>query len=273
MITLTTYKELQEYITAFGKKQLNLLIVVSRGGLGKTYIAEEALMEEGPLVFSGHVTPMRLYKELYERNQEETDFICVFDDVDALMLNKTNVALLKQICDTREEKTIKYCTTSAVMGDTPKEFVSECKVLMLMNSLKTDDKNLDALLTRAQLIYFNPPDVEIVKHIKTFGSDKEITKFIELYAPFSKTLNLRVYSRAKELKASALDWKSEVMDILNVDPRLMEIQRLLEKYGNSKEVNKENEKKFMTNTESSRPTYYRFKKLFLEKNARYAGIS
>ncbi|MFA6089930.1 MAG: hypothetical protein WC755_08795, partial [Candidatus Woesearchaeota archaeon] len=112
MITIKTYKELYSYFDAFGKKELNLMIIVSRGGLGKTFIAEEALIEHAPLIFSGHVTPMSMFRELHNRNEEEKDFITVFDDVDTLFLNKTNVAILKQVCDTREEKTIKYFTSS-----------------------------------------------------------------------------------------------------------------------------------------------------------------
>jgi hypothetical protein len=261
MITITTYKELQEYVNAFRQRQLNLLVIVSRGGLGKTFIAEETLMEEGPLIFSGHVTPMGLYKDLCDRNEEENKFICVFDDVDALLLNKTNVALLKQVCDTREEKTVKYCTTSPNLDEYPSEFTTSCKVLMLMNSIKTEDKNLNALLTRAHLIKFEPTNYEVIKHIEEFGGDEDILNFLKTYAPFSKVMNLRVYKRAEELKLSKLDWKKEIINVLDIDPSYVEVETLLKKY----KTDKEREKKFS----KSRPTYYRYKKLFLEKNPEY----
>lgn len=258
MITLKNYKSLYEYMTAFGSRKLNLLIIVSRGGLGKTFIAEETLIEQGPLIFTGHVTPLGMYKELFERNKEEEDFMVVFDDVDALVLNKTNVALLKQLCDTREEKIIKYFTTSPILKNIPNEFETSCKVLMLMNDIKTKDKNLNALLTRAHLVYFDPPDTEIIRHIQTFGKDKEVLKFIHLYAPFSKSLNLRIYKRASELKQAGLNWKQDIINELDVDQRLFEIEKLLRKY----KTDQEREKHFS----SSRSTYYRFKRLFLAKN-------
>ena len=261
MITIKDYRELGEYMKAFGEKRLNLMIVVSRGGLGKTFIAEEMLIEQAPIVFTGHVTPLGMYKELLNRNKEEKDFIVVFDDVDTLMLNKTNVALLKQLCDTREEKTIKYCTTSPILKAVSGEFETSCKVLMLMNDLKTEDKNLDALLTRAHLVYFNPPDTEIIRHLKTFGAEKEILSFIEKYAPFSKTLNLRVYVRATELKEAKLNWKEEVVNELAIDLRLYEIEQLLLKY----KTDKEREGHFS----ESRSSYYRFKRTFLLKNPDY----
>lgn len=257
MIEVNNYKEYRKYMAAFKSKQLNLLVVVSRGGLGKTFISEEELMEEAPLIFTGHVTPMSMYKELYLRHQEEQDFLVIFDDVDALMMNKTNIALLKQLCDTREVKQLKYSTTAKTLN-APTEFETRCKVLMLMNDLRPEDPNLKALMSRSHLINFTPPDIEILNNIKTFGDDKEILDFISLYAHFSKKLNLRVYKRALELKEAKLDWHSTVINELEVDPYLLEVYQLLTKY----KTDKERDIKFS----GGRATYYRKKKLLLSKN-------
>ena len=261
MITIKTYNELFKYFSAFSKKKLNLLIVVSKGGLGKTFIAEEALLNEAPLVFSGHVTPLSMYKELFERNKDEKDFITVFDDVDALLMNKSNVAILKQLCDTREEKTIKYFTSSPMLKDVPKEFETSCKVLMNMNSIETEDRNLNALLTRAHLIKFDPSSEEILEHMSKFADDKEIIDFIKRFAPFSKNLNLRVYKRAEEMKEIKLDWKQEIINELEIDMRLFEIETLLRKY----KTDLERERHFS----ESRSSYYRAKRTFLLKNPDY----
>lgn len=262
MIYIRTYDELHNYVKAFSKKKLNLLIIVSRGGLGKTFIAEEALIEEAPLVFTGHVTPLSMYKELHDRNKDEKDFIAMFDDVDALMMNKSNVAILKQLCDTREEKTIKYFTSSPRLKDLPKEFETSCKVLMNMNSLETEDKNLNALLTRAHLVHFDPTSEEIMNHLKKFADDKEIVSFIETYSKFSKLLNLRIYKRAEEMKEIGLDWKQEIVSELKIDMKLYEIETLLKKY----KTDAEREKHFS----ESRSSYYRSKKLFVLKNPEYS---
>jgi len=264
MIKIKTYDELFKYISAFSQKKLSLLIVVSRGGLGKTFIAEEALLDEAPLVFTGHVTPLSMYKELYERNKVEKDFIAMFDDVDALMMNKSNVALLKQLCDTREEKTIKYFTSSPTLKDVPREFETSCKVLMNMNDIKTEDRNLNALLTRAHLIEFDPSTDEVIKHMSEFANDNEILDFIKRYAPFAKNLNLRVYKRAEEIKSIKLDWKQEIMSELEIDMRLFEIETLLKKY----KTDLERERHFS----ESRSSYYRLKRIFILKNPEYENI-
>ena len=69
MIELKIYKDLYDYVTAFKNKQINLLVIWSRGGLAKTYTTEEALIEEAPLIFSGHTTPLAMYKDIYYKTQ------------------------------------------------------------------------------------------------------------------------------------------------------------------------------------------------------------
>lgn len=263
MLTIKTYKELQNFISAFGQKKLNLLIIVSRGGLGKTFIVEDALIEQAPLIITGHCTPLRLYMEVLERTKEEKDFILVFDDVDALLLNKDVVALLKQLCDTKEVKTIKYLTTSPILKKMPSEFETSCKVIMLMNTLKPEEPNVRALMSRAHLLNFTPPDKEIFDYMKNWATDKVILRFIEQYAPFSKALNLRVYVRAKELKNSKLNWKQEVVNVLKIDQKLFEISNLLKKY----KTDKERVKEFVDKGLGARITFFRYKKLFLAKTS------
>ena len=62
MICINTYNELSEIVGAFGGGYLNMVVVVSEGGLGKS---QEVLnqFEEGEIVsVGGHVTPLRLYE-------------------------------------------------------------------------------------------------------------------------------------------------------------------------------------------------------------------
>jgi len=257
MIEIDKYEDYRAHMRAFKKKKLNLVTVVSRGGLGKTFISEEELLEEAPLIFSGHVTPMALYQALYTKSLEEKDFIVIFDDVDSLLLNKTNVAILKQVCDTREMKTVKYFS-SALSAGIPNEFETSCKVLMLMNNLNPEDANMKALMTRSHLINFKPSDLEVLNNMKTFATDKQILNFIEIYAAFSSSLNLRCYKRAAELKDSGLNWKRSIVNDLDVDEQLLEVHELLLKY----KTNIEREKRFS----GGRATFYRKQKLLLSKN-------
>jgi len=129
MIELNTYKDFHDYIDAFKKKKMNLLVVLSRGGLAKSYTVEEALIESAPLIFSGHVTPLSMYYRIYERTVEDKECFVIFDDVDTLVANKSNVSLLKQICDSREEKIIRYASSTQMIKDLPPEYETKCKVI------------------------------------------------------------------------------------------------------------------------------------------------
>jgi len=257
MINITSYKELKEYITAFSKLKINFLTILSRGGLGKTFLVEEILAKNSPLVLNGHCTPLSLYKSLKYENELDTSFILVIDDVDGILHNDTNVAILKAVCDTKDKKTVKYTSTTRLLSESDKEFQTSCKTILLTNKLTVCDDNLTALITRANVINFNPSDIEILSFLKTFAKDKEIIKFIETYAKISKKLNLRVYARALELKNSNLNWKQEVLNSMEVNPTYAEFDELKSKY--------KTEKERITNFSLGRASYFRIKKILNSK--------
>lgn len=257
MITITTYKELKEYITAFSKKRIGFLIINSKGGLGKTAISEDILAEQSPLVLNSHISPMAMYKILMSENELDKEFIAIFDDVDEILKNKSAVAILKAVCDSKKEKIVRYTTTSPLLEKDEESFTTSCKVLLLTNQLSEGDANLRALMTRAVCVNFVPSDKEILDFLKTFADDLEILKYIEKFIKFSTKFNFRIYCKALELKLSKLDWKKEVLNSMEIDMRYSEIENLLAKY----KTDKEREKKF----NGGRATFYRYKKLFLSK--------
>lgn len=252
MLEIKTYKELKDYIKAFSKKKINFLTIVSRGGLGKSYLSEEILAENAPLFLNGHLTPLAFHKILYNENQTDSSFILVLDDLDGLLHNETNIAILKAVCDTKDKKLIKYTSTTRLISEQEKEFTTRCKTLLLTNSLNVCNNDLSALVSRANVVNFNPPDIEILKFLKTFAKDSEIIKYIEKYAKFSKNLNLRVYARAVELKNSNLNWKQEVINSMEINPKYEEYFILKEKYKT------ENER--AEHYSQSRASYFRIKK-------------
>jgi hypothetical protein len=258
MKTIKTYNDLQKHICAFSKRKMNLLFILSRGGLGKTTLVEEALIKDDPLIFKGHITPLHLYKQIYLKNEEEKNFLLLLDDVDSLLSNKINITLLKQICETKENKEIYYNSTTPLIKDIKPKFETSCKVIVLLNDIETFSENnsLKALLTRAHLIYFDPTPGEIINYMQSYAKDKNILDFIEKYSQFSNTLSLRTYEKAKELKESKLNWQDEILTSMEIDKRLFEIDILLKKY--------KTDKLRITHFSGSRMTYYRYKKKFLE---------
>lgn len=200
---ISTYDELYRFVDAFADGSLRFLIVSSRGGLGKTHTVREALQQNDHLLFNGHATPLSIYKELYYANPNLT----VFDDVDSLLSNKTSVSLLKQICDTSDERIVKYTTTAGQAADVPNSYKTATRVILLTNDLKRTGKNLGALLSRAVVLDFDPTPQEVYDALSRFARDEEVLSFLKGVMSRIRDFNLRVYEKASMLKDSGIDWK------------------------------------------------------------------
>ena len=66
MITITTYSELADFVSAFGTDTLNMLVICSCGGLGKSEEARRTLDSRDVVSIGGHITPLKLYEILHE---------------------------------------------------------------------------------------------------------------------------------------------------------------------------------------------------------------
>lgn len=262
-LTINTYDELGRYVRAFRRKHIGLLIIVSRAGLGKTSLVEEELEVEAPLVFNSHVTPLSFYQALAERTGEEKDCLIVIDEAEMMFQNSKLKTMLKLLCDTREEKVIKYMSTTPLLKGLPKEIVSEAKIVMLINTLVPSDEGIRAIMSRGHTISFEPPDAEIFNYlnISKWAEDKEIISFIKGYAPLSRSLTLRTYVKAVESKLSKLDWEAEIINELELDRRLLIVQRLFRNYTKDGERLKQ----WIAGTGEGQATYYRYRKIYLSK--------
>jgi len=262
-LTLKTYDELGKYVRAFRRKHIGLLIVVSRAGLGKTSLVEEELEVEAPLVFNSHVTPLSFYQALAERTAEEKDCLIVIDEAEMMFQNAKLKTMLKLLCDTRKEKVIKYMSTTPLLKGLPKEIISEAKVVMLINTLVPSDESIKAIMSRGHTINFEPPDSEIFNYLNTgnWAEDKDIIAFIKGFSPLSRSLTLRTYVKAVESKKSKLDWEAEIINELELDHRLLTIQRLFKNYAK----NGVRLSKWIEETGEGQATYYRYRKIYLSK--------
>lgn len=200
--------ELQDVARAFTKGKLNLLVVVSDGGLGKTTTIQSALRKDkhGHHVITGHITPLQLYIESYEHKNE----LIILDDVDGLLRNGTIIALMKQLCDTTTVKTMQYHTTREL--EVPSIFKTSSKVILLLNKVPTDNPNVMAFLSRGIFVNFIPNPNEIFSELKTFAKDKNIIKFIEKNIRTLSSINFRVYKHASSLKQAGLNWEKYLLE-------------------------------------------------------------
>ncbi len=229
MITISTYKELTDFITAYGDNKLNMLVVCSRGGLGKSEEARRALDGGDIVAIGGHVTPLKLYEMLYEGRDQKV----FFDEIDGLLSDARHVGLLKQLCETRDRKRITWASADYRAEDIAGGvgyFYSSSHVLMLCNSFKVLGANVAALKTRAMVVNFVPSTAEILDRIKTFATDPEIVAFLEQFCGALPDFSLRTYRLLQDLKGAELDWQKYALDESDTPAKVVEIADLLVRF-------------------------------------------
>lgn len=200
------YSELKEYLKAFSNPDINLLIIKSRGGLGKTTLIKDMYKEA--IFITGNITPLSLYITLYENYNK----MIVFDDLDGLFKNKQNISILKQLCEDNKEKLIKYNSTSnTTRYEIENEFISKSRIIILCNNLNLNGSDLEAFKTRSLFIEFKPSNEEVFNELIKFANDKEILNDLNANISKIKHFNFRVYNTCLNLKNSNLDY----LDYLN----------------------------------------------------------
>ncbi len=229
MIRVETYIELQTFTTGFANDHFDMLVIAGRGATGKSEESGRALAGHTCVEIPGHVTPLDLYRRLYEGKDQKV----VFDEIDGLYDNKKSVCIIKQLGETRDEKRISYMSSDrrAQEIDGGKGFFfTKSRLLILCNSFTVLNANVAALATRAVVVHFAPTPEEILKKIKTFGTDLEIIAFLESHYECLPEFNLRSYRNLENMKAAGLDWRMYAMQESDVSPKVIEIADLLVRY-------------------------------------------
>lgn len=229
MITISTYQELTEFIRAFADDHFNMLVICSRGGLGKTEETRHALDGEDVVRIGGHVTPLKLYELLYEGRDKQV----LFDEIDGLLSNPKHVGLLKQLCETREEKRIMWASAdprAAEIDGGAGYFHTRSHVLMLCNSFTALSANVAALESRATMVRFLPKSIEILAQIKTFATDDDVVRFLKEFHASVPNLTLRTYRLLVDLKNAEMDWQRYALEESDVPAKVIEIAELLTRY-------------------------------------------
>jgi hypothetical protein len=248
------------FIQGILKRELDLFIFESRGGLGKTHLINTVFKEaeEEPLMFSGHATPLKIYYEAYKNPHK----VIVFDDVDSMLYNKSVVALMKQLCQIGEDKLISYSTTAKYHGENiPRTFISNNKVIILCNNIKKGGADMDALISRSTYIRFNPDNETVLNKLKEFAQDKEVLNWFEQNLKhFNEPLNFRIYELAVSYKNLKLDWRSIITKIYGLSEEFKLVSELMNK------PYKEAVKVWLKTTGKSESTYKRRLQEYKEAN-------
>lgn len=248
-----TYKELEEYIKMFKKQNIDLLIIKSKAGLGKTFIIKEMMKKEDYVYICTHSTPLKTYINLYEN----LDFPVCFDDLNSLFTSPIMTSMLKCLAETIKEKELHYETTSKLAKGLPSSFKTKSNVCILLNQFDGNNPVLAPLVDRSFYLEFEPSKEEILNKIRKFKSspksEKCVLDFIEKNYLKIKKFTLRTYVKALQLyRDNPKKWKKRFMNMVGFDEKLIQYLELKEKYKTDKEQIK--------HFDWGKTTYYRIKK-------------
>jgi hypothetical protein len=202
-LILTSYARLHAYIHAFAQGHMHLVILVGDRGLAKSRTVRAALGVNVCWI-EGNATPFGMYEKLYRhRNQ-----FVVIDDVDSLYADRSGVRLLKCLCQTEDEKTLAWHSDARRLEKhgIPREFPTRSRVIIIANDWKTLNRNVAALQDRGHVLVFQPAAAEVHRHAGTWFDDPEIYAWFAANLHRVRAPSLRLYVRAKELKAAGMDW-------------------------------------------------------------------
>src|SRR5262245_5992718 len=104
-ITITTYDEFRAQIQAFADNHYPFLIIIGRGGIGKTETTKEVLKDY--LHITGAPSAWNLYRDIHDA---APDYILLDDCATKFYKDSTIQGFLKNLTETRPVKTLMWRT-------------------------------------------------------------------------------------------------------------------------------------------------------------------
>lgn len=262
----------------FRNGNVDLLVIESNGGYGKSRLVQDVMRDTPYVKIVAHATPLSIYISGYNHLNKPI----VFDDVDSLLMDDNNIALLKQFAETTNVKEVAWFSTSDILTNSsvPQRYETRSRVMIICNSFAELSKKIQALKDRGFFIQFEPTNQEIISRIKEIINgvypeipleDKEkVLALLEQYSNFSN-ISLRSFVKGvmllKECKCRKIDWEEKLLSQLNINPKLILLGKLLSEF----ETEKERLEKWCQYY--SERSYYDYKRLLLSKtNCRIAEV-
>jgi hypothetical protein len=88
------------------------LIIAGSAGIGKSHGIESTLDPKTTFYVHGNVSPLGLYKILYEYKQKE--YTIIFDDSDSILHNEASLGILKHALDSKPSRLISWSSNTVI---------------------------------------------------------------------------------------------------------------------------------------------------------------
>jgi hypothetical protein len=261
-INIKQYKTLRFLVYSLLKSnRINSLIVIGKRGIGKTYniIKELERHKQKYELTKGHITPLILYKTLYEHKDDNT--ILIFDDMPNLLKNDECLSILLSAMD-YDYRTVKWLSSAKL--DIPSEFIYNGKLILCLNEIQENKEFVEAFKDRAYYYELNIDIKTLFKVMYTIAKKKEIPYEVvdylkEIYKPYMKNFSLRLLEKAYEFYRNDVkytNWKKMLLEIIEQDEIMRIISECEENNGTTKDAIEE----FKRMTGLSRATFFRYKR-------------
>jgi hypothetical protein len=215
-LTVTEYQEFRRLVSAFAAEHYGLMAIVGPPGVAKSEIVTRTMQKIHGIGRWASIRGKHSSLDLYRRMYENRLHPIVLDDLDGLLADRNNTALLKAICDTKRVRRVEWGSYhSAFAGPfpLPKSFDAISTVAVIANDLTKLNKNIEAVLDRGLTICFRPSAVEIHREIASAGwfDDEEIFRFVGEHLHLLVSPSMRFYITAKQHKKAGMNWKELVL--------------------------------------------------------------
>ncbi len=209
VIRVRTYAALDPWLDGVRAGAVNLLFLTGSPGLGKSRLVRSALAARPYLRIEGHATPLKMYAELYRHRDQPV----VIDDEDTFHTAPQKVSLMKCLCGTEPIKRLAWDTTSKLLDElhVPAAFETASKVVVITNRAIAVSPQVAALFDRGSVISFEPPAAEVHAQVERWLDDSEILAFFVRWLAVIPEPSMRLYVKAKEMKAIGIDWRAVLM--------------------------------------------------------------
>lgn len=231
------------------KGSVTSLIVSGAAGVGKSHTVIETLEEQANLgrtrynVIKGSITPIQLYRTLYE--YQDRNSVVVLDDADSILFNEDALNLLKGALDSTGRRKISWLSEAIGRGDDalPSSFEFQGTVIFITNidfqRIVDEGKSklaphFEALLSRSlylDLTLRSKRDLMcwirhvvlenemLVKRGLTVKQSEEVLNFLRENIDRLRTISLREAIKASQLLLTdPRDWKNEA-EFVMLKPR------------------------------------------------------
>lgn len=258
-ITVTTYADLDRYISKIADRALDLLLLLGRPGTGKTERVRRVIRRacgDDAMHVEGHAQPFGMYRGLWEHRDQPI----ILDDLDKLYANPDSVRLLKPLCDSRPSKRLSWLTNATRQeGGPPAAFDTRSPVILIANEWRTVNANVRALEDRAIIIHFDPSNAAVHQEVGRWCEDDVVYEFIGRHLSVVPHVSMRWYAKGQRLRNAGFeDWPASVLQMMCGDRPLATVASLVA----DPRFDSESARvaAFRRDTGLSRASYFRLKK-------------